>query len=774
MAISRYNRPADLNLIDTYVPLPFREIKQAITEKQDRYDQTEEIFNKAPGVLDSVNVNEYWVDSYGKTVGKNLAFDVVKAKKDQVQKEQEDLAAKYKNDWSSPEAQREIKAWATNLGSWYENTGKPLQAKSNAYFKAKEEAGKKKNQMGYQDTYFAFNNLINNEARKSAEGKVDFDWQDPTYNEYLDKSEAVNKATNNLGAIIKEWSGGRKTNLNDLTAEEYKTFRKSNASQIESAKSGLMSQLQQKHQQEAFELARQLAPEGQSPEEYYNETVKIKVSSRDSKGNTITKEVPYKRGDLLKKQLDQEVSNLFDAKLNIEKKDLTDYSNLNEAQLGKLGIGTDGSPLANQYYESSSVPLQNELNFELVSDPNLYLAKKLGVEAVNPTGLLGIKTPDGKEVTNKLTGQRIQDLQKEYEAKTGKKSSGILNYEDEFISWLDKSKGIKWANEVGHKNKNIGTAVFTYNDSDYKKELKIAESLKNVLSNPKNPSYREEVIKYIPSFKGVYKLLESQGIKNPSKEQLVATYNQIAPAFSTGEEVTIDRDTQISTLTDILTNQRHIGVSNKLDLKRDTKIPINDLPVYYKGEEKKLGELLAEGISTKELIDDGAIAVAKETLNPSSAGGTTIKLRNSDGNLVEYQTGGDNNQERSFFKNNNNYYPEINSANNFYSNSSGEDVIGESTEKITNDPLVRDYLLQKTGFDIVDSGRPFYSTVKMVTMEKEDGTYAPVTLVYTYDAYSGKQIGKPFQRDSFMKYRESRYNKGNITLPSREKEKKYN
>jgi len=372
MAISRYNRPADLNLIDTYVPLPFREIKQAITEKQDRYDQTEEIFNKAPGVLDSVNVNEYWVDSYGRNVGKNLGFDIVEAKKAQALKEQQELANKYKNDWSSPEAQREIKAWATNLGSWYENTGKPLQAKSNAYFKAKEEAGKKKNQMGYQDTYFAFNNLINNEARKSAEGKVDFDWQDPTYNEYLDKSEAVNKATNNLGAIIKEWSGGRKTNLNDLTAEEYKTFRESNKGQIESAKSGLMSQLQQKHQQEAFELARQLAPEGQSPEEYYNEIVKIKVPSKDSKGNNITKEVPYKRGDLLKNQLDKEVSNLFDAKLNIHTKDLTDYSNLNEFQLGKFGIGKDGQPLniERSTQVGGEVTGLEPIDFSKVSDTN--------------------------------------------------------------------------------------------------------------------------------------------------------------------------------------------------------------------------------------------------------------------------------------------------------------------------------------------------------------------------------------------------------------------
>lgn len=345
MAISRYNRPAEQPIIDTYVPLPFREIKEAITNKQKDYDITEDIWSKAPKLLDNIQVHERWQDAYGRDLGENIDYADLKAKKEQLKAEQEFLYNSFNGDWSSPEAQRAIKNWASKVGSWYENTGKPMQAKTQAYLKEKEEASKKKNQLGYQDAYFNFNNYLRDQANMSAKGVRNYDWQSPIYNEYLDKSEAVNKAASNLGSIVKEWSNGRKTNLEDLTAEEYTKFRKNNIQQIESAKTSLLSQLNQKHQQEAYELARQLAPKGVSPEEYFNETVKIKVPSKDSKGNTITKEVPYKRGELLKNQLDQEVSSLFDAKLNIEKKDLVDYSNLSKDQLGALGIGENGLPL---------------------------------------------------------------------------------------------------------------------------------------------------------------------------------------------------------------------------------------------------------------------------------------------------------------------------------------------------------------------------------------------------------------------------------------------
>jgi hypothetical protein len=770
MAISRYNRPAELNLIDTYVPLPFKEIKATIDQKQNAYDITEETFEKTPSILDSIKVHETWEDSYGNTVGKNIAFDLVEAKKAQVAKTQQALFDKHKGDWSTPEAQKDIRAFANSVAGWVENTGKPLQNKSNQYLKERDEAAKKKHDLGYQDIYNNFNSKIYQEVEKGNKGKIDADWQSPTYNEYLDKSEAVNKATTNLGSIVKEWSGGRKTNLNDLTAEEYKTFRKSNASQIDSAKQGLLSQLNQKHQQESLELARQLAPsQGMSPEELYNKEIRYK----DSQG----REVKTTWGQAQKQKLDQEVSSLFDAKLNVERKDLTDYSNLNKAQLGLFGIGEDGKKIqANQYYESSAIPLQNEINTEALSNPIMYVHNKLGVEEVNPTGLLGIKTSDGKEITNKIAGTKIQEFEKEYQAKTGKQAYGILNYEDGFISWLEKTKDIKWANEVGHKNKQrnaISPAIFSYSDSRYKEELKKADDLKKVLENPSNPKFKEEIFKSNPAFKGVYEFLKVQGINNPNKQQLLDTYNRIAPAFSSGEEVVIDDDTQKNTLKQLIMNQRTLSVNNKLDLKGDSKIPINSIPVYYKGETKTVGELLAEGVKFNELYDSGAISLGKEAINPSSTGGSTIKVKDEDGNLLEYQTGGDNNIERKYFNDNKNYFPEVNKSNDFYSNA-GDEILGESPKDsyVHNDPLIQSYL-NKINPNLLKDNRPYYSVVKTKVYEDENGVYSPQVFIDVIDGYSGKPIAENIPRDQFMNFRKNSWDKGVLVTGTRKKETDY-
>lgn len=776
MAISRYDNIPKHNLIDTYVPLPFKEIKASIDQKQKVYDDTEETFEKTPSILDSLNVHETWEDSYGNTIGRNIGFDVVEAKKKQIAKTQQSLFDKHGGDWSKPEAQKDIRAFANSVAGWVENTGKPLQNKSTQYLKEKEEAAKKKNELGYQNIYKNFNDKIYKEVQKGNEGTIDADWQSPTYSEYLDKSEAVNKAATNIGSIVKEWSGGRKTNLNDLTAEEYTKFRKSNAVQIETAKNSLLSQLTQKHSEEAFELARQQAiQQGVSPEELYNKEVTYKDSEGKEKIGTW--------GEVQKQKLDKEVSNLFDAKLNIEKKDLTDYKNLSKDQLGLYGFGEDGKKIqANQYYESSAVPLQNEINTETLSDPRIYLRNKLGAI---PNDNLGKEFTDikGKTVTNILVPDKINQLQKEFKIRTGKNSineSNILNgghrYTKEFVEFL-KTKGINPVKQ-GTLNKepslDAAGAKFSYDDSKFNKELVIAESLKNIFSDPSNKDYKNNIIKEVPAFKGVYEFLKVQGINSPNKQQLIDTYNRIAPAFSSGEEVVIDDDTRKSTLKHLIQNQRTLSVSNKLDLKGDSKIAINDIPIYYKGETKTVGELLAEGVKFNDLYESGAISLGKEDINPSSIGGTTIKVKDEDGELLEYQTGGDNNVERKYFDDNKKYFPEINNSNEFYSNAKG-DIIGESKEsKVDNDPLLDSFLEEKTGIKNFNNGRPYYAVTKMVTYEDQNGVYSPKMVIDIYDSYNGQKISKSIPRDVFMNYRKSQWDKGVLVNPTRKKEVDYN
>lgn len=445
MAISRYNRPAELNLIDTYVPLPFKEIKASIDQKQNTYDVTEETFEKTPSILDSLNVHQTWEDSYGNTIGRNIGYDVVEAKKKQIRNTQQALFDKYQGDWSKPEAQKEIRAFANSVAGWYENTGKPLQNKSAQYLKEKDEASKKKNELGYQNIYKNFNDKIYKEVQKGNEGTIDADWQSPTYSEYLDKSEAVNKAATNIGSIVKEWSGGRKTNLNDLTAEEYKTFRKTNASQIQTAKNALLSQLNQKHSEEAFELARQQAnQQGVSPEELYN----TEITLTGPKGNKIK----TTWGQAQKQKLDQEVSSLFDAKLNIEKKDLTDYSNLSKDQLGLYGFGEDGSQVPIGYIPANPIEtdlVNNKYNVDNIKSMNFQDYLK---STIDPNKLSLQEKHDFNNEVEKLY-KRKYDLPeaKEFEVldkkvKSGEKLNSIQKHHYESIKqakeYQDKKNSI--------------------------------------------------------------------------------------------------------------------------------------------------------------------------------------------------------------------------------------------------------------------------------------------------------------------------------------------
>ena len=322
MAISRYSKPAGLEIIDSYVPLPFKEIKAAINEKQNEWDLTENTLDQANKPLSNLKIHQNWYDSSGNFLAKNKDFELVREKQDQIENIKNDIYTKYKGDWSNPEAQREVKNLAYNVAMWSEKEGKRLEEKSKNYEDRLKENQKQKLDYGKQDTYSSFDDSIYNEVAKQQRGESSYELAPNTYYSSQDKNKIVNEATTNLGETLGKKTFGINFDINTATASELKQLYSSNKTQIEQAKAGTISSLNDKHNREVLQLARELAPRyGKTPEELFN----TKLS------NGIT------WGQNEKERLNKEVESLFNAKLKIKDEKELDWKSMSKGQLASFG-----------------------------------------------------------------------------------------------------------------------------------------------------------------------------------------------------------------------------------------------------------------------------------------------------------------------------------------------------------------------------------------------------------------------------------------------------
>ena len=114
MAISGYSTPAEMQLIDTYVPIPFQELAQAGAQKQNYYDQGVAQEMASQDILSQqYGMNQISLPGTGEVVklGDN---EIVKQRTQSYEDKITELSKSYR-DKSSPEYRNELKRIVSDL-----------------------------------------------------------------------------------------------------------------------------------------------------------------------------------------------------------------------------------------------------------------------------------------------------------------------------------------------------------------------------------------------------------------------------------------------------------------------------------------------------------------------------------------------------------------------------------------------------------------------------------------------------------------------------------
>jgi hypothetical protein len=130
MAISQFDRPAEMQLIDTYVPIPFQELAAAGQSKQESFDRalaTEDLLTNQ--LMETPALNEIQLPGTDTRVSLEDAYLVDEAKKG-YEDRMEGLSKSYR-DKASPEYQNEMRGLVREMRQAFGSQGVFGKAKSN-------------------------------------------------------------------------------------------------------------------------------------------------------------------------------------------------------------------------------------------------------------------------------------------------------------------------------------------------------------------------------------------------------------------------------------------------------------------------------------------------------------------------------------------------------------------------------------------------------------------------------------------------------------------
>ncbi len=746
MSISRFDYSPETSLLDTYVPLPFKEMQEGLQAKQQEYETQKLTLDAADKQIKGVlpNVSEYYKDTKGQDV-KNWKFDQVRQANDYLDQQKNEIFNKYKNDLTSSEARTEIANFARTAAGLY-NEVAPDALNTEINYK---ESKKKLDEMKGEDQAHRKLEFDQNLYKYADKGTTRLDTSnviDEHKFEDLDKNflEGFKADVNdrvgtyiNKGLLAKVDYGNK---VKELTEKEigqrYDSFYKTNHLPV-------VENNAEYDIEHIFRNQKSKNPELTKSE--FNKSKSIKLAD----GKSYTPE-EYKNlyiKDDKQRRLDQAKRYAF------KEEDKSQSSSF----LPGIDFGDDGKVKTlptPQTYESSGTPTGNTIDFKSITDENSFVKSN----AKFPVAGLKTTTVKGNYVVD---GNYIDKLQKEFETTTGSKPTSFFGgYNDDFVKYLN-NKGINIDNK-----KDIGSPFYYKDNNEVSKELTKQKQIYKGLEKLNTPEGKKLLTSEVPQFKGVYNLLALKGVKNPTKEQLIETYNQIAPSAVSGVEVALTTEEMDHTVNLINSNLRHYKVYNKQG-GNDEGTTINTIPVTYDGTTKTLGEWIGSGGMTfQKLVDTGAISIAKEIDNPNSIGGETIKTTDKNGNLKEYQTGGINSKQRQFFNDNRTYHSNVNNTKDYYNISENEEkggVIGSSKETVKSDPLIVAYFQNTGDTDIANRLSDGYYETKTKTKTTQDarGALTTIDVVSIYDSSSGKFIGD-IPKNEYMEFRKAQYNKGLI------------
>ncbi len=730
------------NPIDTYVPMPFKEMNEALQAKQQEYDSQQNLLNTADKSIKGVlpNVSETYKDTKGRDVI-NPHAQKLNYYNNILDQQKQEIFNKYKNDLTSSEAKSEIANFARSAASIYNEVVPDAINTEAAYKESKKRLDERKGaEGGYRLLDFdrSLYNLAEGKTNRLDTSNISdehkFEDLDKNFLEGF-KADVTDKVDTYIDrGLLAKVDYGKK--VKELTEKEianrYDSFYKTNHLPIVEKSADYDIE---------HEYQRQKSNNPDLSREQFNKSKSIKLQNADK---AYTPE-EYKKlliEDDKQRRLDQAKRYAY------TEEDKSQSSSF----LPGIDFGEDKNASTAQTYESSGTLSANNLDFTNINDEESFVKSN----SRYPVSGTGQKTAKGNYVVG---GSFIDKLQQDFKETTGSNPTSFFGgYSEDFVKFVN-NKGINVDNR-----KDVGATFYYKDNQSVDKEIDKQKLLFKTLQNPSDESLNK-LTKEIPQFKGVVNLLKTQGISKPTKEQLIDTYNKIAPSAITGTEVALSTEELDHTVNLITGNLRHYKVYNKQG-GTDEGTTVNTIPVTYDGKTKPLGEWISSGVTLMDLAKKGAVTISKEIDNPNSIGGETIKTTDEDGKLIEFQTGGINSNQRSYFKNNNVYHSNVNNTKDYYNITKEEQeggTIGSSKEVVKSDPLILNYLSNlgdtKTSQRLSDGY--YESKTKTKTYTDNRGVVRTMDVISIYDSTSGDFIGD-IPKDDYMEFRKQQYNKGLI------------
>lgn len=191
MSLSRYDNPAQQNVQNTYVPIPYAELAHSLNVKQHEYDFLKDATDKADNEIQALKAPQFIRTSTDFTpngVVENPQYNFLKQKQEELDSKKQDLLSSG-IDFTTPDGKKAISQYIREASNFYNKQGRQIQQDSlgiEEHNKNHDEYLKKG--VEYQGNAFHSDNNVENFL------KTGIGFEKTSLNPYTDRQEEVRKA----------------------------------------------------------------------------------------------------------------------------------------------------------------------------------------------------------------------------------------------------------------------------------------------------------------------------------------------------------------------------------------------------------------------------------------------------------------------------------------------------------------------------------------------------------------------------------------------------
>lgn len=489
MAVSRYDKPAKMELIDTFVPFPYQQVQHALEIKQKKFDDTKEALDKLPAYLQA-DLPDYYEESTGvkrKNTSKEDYYKAVNQYNDEINQIKSDLISN--KDIST--ANKRMNEVAGKINSFMNGEGGRIKQEADLYKKWRGEFEKdnERGLAGTQGRYLEGDLAIRQQekARRGEEGNLN------TY------TFGTGMAYNDINKKIRETA--KDVGLDTESKEFLNVVKDFQNEGID----GILKQ-SQKYGGNYAKIATALLPIIEEHEPYLQKEALSDISyimSKDKNNkynpNDINDIYKYATENKVKLKNGKEIT-LFDSLFNEKrsklfnagqmfgqqtsefKQDLNTPSFMNSGKSNKI---KDSSAIQTSFGIGEELKIEGYDGIEVDDDGNLYTKKVLFDPNDNQYGEVMIAPREVNSKDNqKLAEQKITEFSLDMHKNNPE-------YVKAFRDYLDK-------NNIQVNNKKFNNLLFKKFNEDIKNVQMSALRMKLPNINTEN-YYTESVVNNLPN-----------------------------------------------------------------------------------------------------------------------------------------------------------------------------------------------------------------------------------------------------------------------------------